>query len=249
MSTAAELIQRGYREDNIVPIGESPTAAEQTEALTVLNNIISSLYGFELGEQLMDWPVPPPQRTAPVSAHFPLRPYKDDLPANVWPYPPGNTRLMTSITANTAVYLQQHPNDGARVSFVNVGMGAFTLTLNANGRLIENATTAALTSAESPRSWFYRADLGNWQRIADLLAGDQSPFPAEFDDLLICRLSMRLAPRNGKQASDETIRRAGELLVKMKSRYRQPTPALVQTDTFPDSHQSYGWPGSSNLME
>lgn len=247
MTTVQQLITDAYREDNLKAVGVPPTSAEFDEALPRLNNIVKALFGFELGEQLQDWPVPPPQRTAPVSAHYPLAPYKCDLPSGVWPYPPSNVRLMSSITVATTVYLQQRPSDGARFSFVDVG-STNTLTVDANGRLIDGALTLTLVASDSPATWFYRADLGEWRIITDLALGDESPFPVEFDDLLISRLAMRLSGRYGNEPRSDTMQTYERMLSKLKARYRQPTAAVGGGDNTPSTEQSYGAGGPASWM-
>jgi hypothetical protein len=238
VSTADELVVAAFREGNLKPISEPITDAEKEEALARLNNIITALFGHDLGEHLRDWAVPPPQRTAPVSAQYPLAPYTADLPSGVWPYPPGNTRLLVSITGNATIYLQQKPNDGARLSYVDVGSTA-TLTVDANGRLIDDALSITLVAADSPKTWFYRGDLGEWQALIPLNLGSSSPFPDEFDDLLICRLAMRLSGRYGNEPRSDTINTYKEMLVKLKARYKQPTAEVGGGANAPTTEQSY----------
>lgn len=236
---ASDIVTQGYREGNIIPVGTSPSAGELAEGLSALNSLVDALFGFELGEQLYEWPVPPPQRTASVAARYPLAPGACDLPATVWPYPPCNTRLMASNTTATTVYFPEKPNDGARMGLVNIGMSA-TLTLDANGRKIETALTKAMTfGATTTHKWLYRSDTGNWVALVALIAADASPLPSEFDNLLICGLNIRLSPRHGKTASSETVATYNSQLQKLKARYRQPT-RQVSTGDVPNTTQTYG---------
>lgn len=238
MTTIGTIVGRAFREGNLIPIGTDPTAAELAEGVAALNGFVTALYGFDLGVELTDWPVPPPQRSAPVAAQYPLAPPRADLPSAVWPYPPVNTRLTVSIATATTVYLPEKPNDGARMAVVDVGASA-TLTLNANGRKINSATTATFAAGASAVEYFYRADLGMWKTIATLVEADENPLPAKYDDLLICGTSMRLAPRFGKTSAAETIGVYGARLKSAKLQYKQPTPALVSIGELVRSTQSY----------
>jgi hypothetical protein len=77
-TAASSLIQSAYREGNLIAVGTTPTTAEQAEALLLLNNFVLGIFGYEMGENLQDWPAPAPQRTAPVAANFPQFPVCSD---------------------------------------------------------------------------------------------------------------------------------------------------------------------------
>lgn len=252
MTTATDLIQQALREGNLIPVGTTPTAVQLTEGLGRLNNILDSLFGNEIGEPLFEWPVLPPQRTAPVAARWPVYPGvtpQEQRLENAWPYPPGNVRLMASNTTPQTVYLQDWPNDGARVAYRAVGATA-ELTVDGNGRRIEGATSYVVdpTADGGSRLWFYRADLGDWIRIQTLALTSESPLPMEFDDFLICSLSIRLSARFGNDPRAGTQMTYKDQLAKLKARYRQPTAALGGSDQAPPSWQSFpnsGWQGGS----
>lgn len=240
MTIASVLIASAYREGNLISVGGSPTTAEAAEALTLLNNFIGALFGTELGEHLSDWLVPAPQRTGTVAARFPLLPATNDPPSEVYLYPPGNSRIISHITTATTVYFPEQPNDGARMGFVQRGATA-TITLSGNGKTIEAATTKAILAATlTPLKWLYRADTGNWVALATLVSSDESPLPVEFDDLLICGLNIRLAPRNGKDPLNATVARYTDMLKKLKTRYKQPTAAAGSGGDIPGTAQTYG---------
>lgn len=240
MTIASSLVTSAYRQDNLIPVDQSPSTAEAAEGLAKLNRILDNLFGYELGELLMEWPVPPPQRTASVGARYPLSPTTaNDLPSTVWPYPPGNVRLMCSITSVTTIYLQHFPNDGARMELANVGMTA-TLTLDGNGRKIEAAATLAVTSAATTKRWFYRSDTGNWVLVATLTDSDTPYLPTEFDEYLIAELAIKLAPGHGKSPSAYTLESRNRELSKLKARYYQPTAVLGNGLDSPMTAQTYG---------
>ncbi len=235
----SEIISEAFREGNLKPVGIAATSGEATEALSRFNRLVRTLYGWALGENLSDWAVPP-RRTAPVAAFYPLAPGASDLPDSVWPYPPCNVRLINSVTSATTIYLPQYPNDGARIGYADVGATA-VLTIDANGRLIEGATT--ITAPSEASEWMYRGDLGNWQLVEALVSTDDSPFPAEFDDLMVCALSIALAPGFQKEVSEVTTLTYRTGKAKMKARYHQPTAQVGSGDLSPSAGDSV------NLLE
>lgn len=225
MTTASELVKQAYRELNLVAANISLTADQESEGLTLLNRYLDSLLGFELGELLFDWTVPP-STTSPVPARFPQYPTPRNLPSDVWPYPPLNVRLLLKLVDDTTIYLQQDPSDGARMLFVDLGNDTTNnLTVDANGRLVKGAETLTDTPSNlNQQKLFYRADLGNWQLITELALTDNSPLPSKFDDVLALGTAMRLAPRHGKSLTAEAVAAHRRLLRIMKSQYRQEVP-------------------------
>lgn len=259
MALASDIITAAYREGNLIPVGKTPTAAQNTEALAQLNRLKSGILGYKMGENLQDWMVPQPQRTAPVAANFPQMPGFDPnsfSPFNtfdnsIYPYPPNNKRIVYGGTAQT-VYFPEKPNPGGQMALVQssgAGDGGQTgdiLTLNGNGRTIQGSKTqtfvfnsGAGSSPFAPERWFYRDDLGDWVSVNDMLIGDTMPYPEEFDLFFICALAKRLAPSYGKIIAQETIETALQHEAAFLARYRQPTVTVYGSDNFPRSYQSY----------
>lgn len=249
---ASDIIRRAYREGNITPIGVDPTEPEQTEGLETLNSLIRSLYGSSAGVALTDWPAPDNQFTTPFPTDFPqIAPDQlltsDNVafqaPTDVWPYPPCNQRIVLGTGAGT-VYFPQAPNDGARMAIVNGNLAyPETVVLDGNGHTIDSEATLTVTGAVEPQEWFYRADLGDWQTVAPLVldedTDDESPFPDQFDDLLIIGLAIRLAPRHGKSISAESAAVHGSLMRAFESRYCQPTKTVAGGADLVPGLQSY----------
>jgi hypothetical protein len=130
-------------------------------------------------------------------------------------------RLVVSFMTASALYFPAMPNDGARMALVDVG-SLGDVTLNGNGRKIEGASLLTLPAADlNGRKWLYRADLGNWLRLNVLAAGDPVPLPPEFDELLVCGLAIRLAPRFGVTIAPTTIECYTDMLARLKKRYKQ----------------------------
>jgi len=238
MTTATDLLSDAYREGNITPIGTAPTTAQLTEGLKMFNRYLNSAFGFMTGEALTDWQLPKVQRTGSVAANYPLLPGsqgQDSDPTFDPSYPPANARIVWDGTTQAA-YFPETPNDGARMSFVMAKAATGTLTLYGNGRTIEGATTYASDGTVTSRTWMYRADTANWVALADLALTDDCPFPVEFDDLWICGVAIRMAPRYNKTVQEGTVTTYRRLLATLKARYRQPPPEptggsqLVMTD-------------------
>lgn len=266
MSTlCSSVITAAYREGNIIPIGTTPSVNQVNETLPALSRLIRGILGYKMGENLADWLVPQPQRTAPVSANFPQFPSQPDglagsdasFSSSVFPYPPNNKRIIWGGT-NQKVYFPQKPNAGAQMALVQSsgagdgGLTGDTLTLDGNGRTIQGALTQTFSfnsgagnTPFAPVRWFFRDDLGDWVLVADPTAGNGSastdflPYPEEFDDFFICALFKRIAPGYSKIVTKETIERALEMESAFLARYRQPTVTVYGSDNFPRSYQSY----------
>lgn len=257
MSAVSTLITAAYREGNLIPIGKSPTAAEQTEALDRYNALLFSVIGQEMGVELSDWMVPMPQRTAPVAANYPQLPYPQnedtlilstpsaqDAFADVYKYPPKNSRIVFGSVTNT-VYFPECPDDGSRMAIIQ-GSGAgdggedgAVLTLDGNGRTIEGYATQEYTAPITAREWLYRADLADWVVVSTQALTDDCLFPSALDDVWICGLAIRLCPRYSKTASPETLSAYAQAMRHLKARYKQAATTTFGSQNFPRAYQSY----------
>lgn len=222
MPTAADLVKQALRENNLIPISEEPTVDQAAEGLTLLNRFLDSLFGYELGEFVTSWSVRP-SSTSPVPAQYPLLPRNQDLPDDVWPYPPDNSNILMNIGSNTTIYLPVSPCDGAITLFTNVGgVQASTLTVDGNGRLIKGLATLADTPENlNGQRLLYRADMGDWVLVSNLAAIDASPLPAMYDDLLALGTAVRIAPRYGRSIPIETASTLRRLIQRMRAQYKQ----------------------------
>lgn len=216
MTLISSIIADAFRESNLTAIGASPTSAEQTEALRVLNRFISSLFGGKVGQELktINYGTNNVTTTDQVFDH---KPFIDDT------HVPANKRLMLNLAAATTLYLNPNPQAGERFGIVDMSGNLATrnVILNGNGRKIETTTTVTLSTNSLAREWFFRDDIGDWKRLADLITSDESPFPSEFDDVLIIGLAMRLVGRTGPALAEESIVRYREQVNKFRSRYSQ----------------------------
>lgn len=215
MTTTLEIITQAYRESNLIAIGAAPTSPQQTEALARLNAVVSSVYGYEVGDQLQDWPIGTANVTDATGG----------WDATVWSAPPANVRLIAASTTPQAVYLPPDPCDGARVAIIDPQglLSSGAVTVYGNGRTIEGAASYTASVANAERAWLYRADKGDWKLLSTLTAAvdEEFPFPTEFDDYFITMLAMRLNPRYGRSISDLSVAAMERTLEKLRARYRQ----------------------------
>lgn len=216
MTTVSEIITQAYRESNLIPVGATPDTAEMTEGLQILNRYVKSLFGSEMGEPLETIALGKKNVTTPDNVVM----YMDDL---LTYYVPENTRVQANLLAATTINLCPNPKDGSRVAIIDnaENFETYPLTLVGNGRQIEGETSVVLNTNGLIRQWFYREDLGQWNRLTDLALTDVSPFPDEFDDLLILGTQRRINPRAGSTAAPESVEYYNDILRKFKARYRQ----------------------------
>lgn len=217
MTLVSEIITSAFRVNNLVGVGETPTAIEQAEALTRLNSIFKSVLGFEVGEQLVDIPLD-------LSKAYQNSRFMDYPPICDVTHPPTNTRLIAGSDSAQTVFLVPQPDDGARMAILDPlsVLPSAPVTLNGNGRLIEGQPTLTLTSITEERVWMYRADKADWTLLSpinNLLA--EMPFPEDFDDYFIQKLSVRLAPSYGVNTRPESASWFSEMEKKIRARYRQ----------------------------
>lgn len=220
----SEIVVQAFREGNYTAVGETTTSEELIEAVPRVRNLVSSLLGFELGEQYRDWYVPQEYNPA-APLRFPLTPTgTGEVSTDVWAYPPANSRLIVKISDAKTVYFPAVPMDGARMALVDTGSTG-AITLHGNGRLIEGVASMIAggpVTQFSGRKWLYRADLANWIRIDEPLeAASEVPLPEEIDDLLITGLAMRLAPRFQVKLDESIVGRYADMLGRLKKRYKQ----------------------------
>lgn len=224
MTLISSIINDAFREGNILPLGKAPNVNQSTEALRLLNALFSTIYGNDAGESLSDWPLGNHGRESP-EYDLAFTDYRID-------HPTINRRLIVVNEAAKTVYLTLHPQDGARMGIADPfgRLATVPVTLNANGRTIEAASTLLLNTNGLFRDWFYRADLGDWVRLTQKLDTDQMPFPADFDNFFVTLLAMRLNPRYGRTMDDQTALIYKNERRKFVARYLQSMPLEILDD-------------------
>lgn len=212
MTLLSEIIQQGYRDANIIPIGSTPTTNELAEGLKRLQVIIMSVLGMEGGEQLSAFPIGNNNVSQPSD-------YVPDPPL----YLPINVRLVCNLSSAQTLYLNPLPQDGSRMAVIDASgnFATYNLTLNGNGRKVDGTTTDVLSTNSQSIQYFYRADLGDWKVISSLASSDEMPFPVEFDDMFVIMLAMRLVHRNAQKVSQESVLMMERSREQFRARYSQ----------------------------
>jgi len=95
------IITEALRETNLIPLGVIPTENQQAEAFTLLQSIVSSVLGNEVGENLNPMPLGQDNITSPVGYPW----WNNSLPGNM--FIQTNVRIMCNLTAEGFVNL--HP--------------------------------------------------------------------------------------------------------------------------------------------
>ena len=218
MTLLSAIIQQGFREANIIPIGATPSTNELAEGLKRLQSLILSSLGMEGGEQLSTLPIGNNNVTQPST-------FVPEPPA----YLPSNVRLLCNLTAARTLYLNPNPQDGARLAVVDASanFNTYNLTLNGNGRKVDGGTTDVLSTNSQSIQYFYREDLADWKVISALASSDEMPFPEEYDDMFVIMLALRLGPRNNQKIPQESVVMMERSRDQFRARYAQivATPA------------------------
>lgn len=215
MALVHEIIKDAFREANLIPITQSPTLDEQTEALRLLNRFVRSIFGNEAGDKLQSFAVGTNNITTTAS-----------MPTYTFTgvnYVPLNARLVANLAAPVTVNLHPDPEDGSRVAVIDASgnFNSQNMTLVGNGRKIDGANTAVLNTSSLQKEWFYRADLGSWMAITNLGLNDTFPFPIEFEDLFVIGLATRLNPRNGAAIDPQAMMNYQRQRNLFRARYSQ----------------------------
>lgn len=203
MALVSDIIKQAYREANLIPLGQTPSTNQTTEALSLLNSIIMSVIGNEAGQSLEE---------LIIGGDF-------DQMDLITDYIPDNVRLVFNLEDGPIIMgLDPYPKDGQRFAIVDTSgdMSTNTVTFNANGRTIEGADSITISTDYMYRQWMFRSDTGNWVRIAELVSSDTFPFPSEFDDFFSILLAIRLNPRYGQSMAPETM----EAFKRSRSQFR-----------------------------
>lgn len=213
MTQARAIIKQALRESNLLALAAEPNDNQNTEGLGKLNSIIAGVFGFKAGVQLREWPVGT-DGVSDVSINW---------SRNDWTLPPPNVRLMVSSLDPETIVLPSFPDNGARIGLIDLTgtMSAHIVTLDPNGKRIENATSLMVAVDAANLEWMYRADLGDWQRLTLLGLDDEMPFPIQFDTYFETVLAMRLNPRYGRATKEETTLFLTDSLAQLRATYRQ----------------------------
>lgn len=227
MTLVSAIIRAGFRESNTIATAQIIQADETAEALKLLQGVILSSVGAEIGYIMEDWN---------ISDTSYIRPSGVPIPASkiaAFTIKP-NSRLICNLSAPLTLKLDPLPQDGERFSAVDAkaNFAVDPLTLNPNGRKIQGTTAnLVLNVSSTTKQWIYRSDLADWVTLDALAETDQMPFPSDFDDYFAILLAMRINPRYGKQLDQQSQTRFQQQETQFINRYTQsrlrsvPTPA------------------------
>ena len=217
-----DIIREAFRENNTISLTKIPNEDEERDALSRLNRLIQSWVGTAVGEYLNDWYVPelPQLDVSPVD---PRDPFGENTSIQI-DYPPINHRIVLRLTDDRTIFFPQYPNDGSRMLVTDSGSESSVLTIDGAGRKIEGQQTISLNPLiDAKREWFFRADKSEWVLMSNFTLDSESPFPDEFDDLLVTGLALRLAPGFGQTPNPVTLEVFRTSLSNFKARYKQYT--------------------------
>lgn len=241
MTLVSSILTDAFRELNILAAGKSPSSTQEEEALRLYNAIVTSLFSSDAGEILRPWPLGNYGRQSVDQL---------DLTATQFANPPINSRLMHTAEAAITVYLPPAPSDGSRVAISDPysRLSSYNVTLDGNGHTIETAASLVLSTDALQRTWFYRAELGDWKRISALVAADTNPFPEDFDMMFIVLLALRLSPRYGRPVSEASATMMQKQRRDFLARYVQSEDLRINEDLANNSVQTYaqGWDTSTD---
>jgi hypothetical protein len=207
--------------------------------------MVAGVFGFDVGEKLQDWFI----GTDGINVYD--RPF--DWNAQVWAYPPINSRLLCLVDSAQTIYMPVNPSPGSRISVVAISTD-FTvdaITLDGNGHLVDGSSTFVCDGDDDTTAYnfWYNDATGDWQRYETIdAAGDEMPFPIEFDDYFITTLAARINPRYGRALSDETKLALGRAETMLRARYAQRVvtaadPAVLAMSSQVYNSQFYPWAG------
>lgn len=210
MATATNTIKLALRKLRVIGQGDSPSSAEQTDALTELNAWLNETIGFGASDQ---WKSVYCDASMDVPQSYPA--------VRILVRHPSGAITLT-LPEGTA---SQPIQDGFRLGVVDVSANAATynITLARNGWLIAgSAANATISTNGANRIYMFRADLGDWKLAADLATSDDLPFPSEFDLPVALCLAQRLSGEYGQKLSESDFYawRAGK--AKIRNRYCTP---------------------------
>lgn len=217
MTTARTIISDALREGGILALGTTPDASIEEEGLRLLNRLLRSTIGNELGDPL----IPYSYGKQDISNAFGIAENRQDYIDSI--YVPANAALYCNLDTSKTVYLDPNPREGQRFRVADSGssFGTHSFTVNANGRKIEGTSSVSLTTNGEIKEWFYRGDLGEWKKVSDLDYSDELPFPEEFEDYFSTMLAVRLNPRYGQTMAPETVETLKRARSQLRARYGQ----------------------------
>lgn len=236
MTLVSTLISDSYRESMLTALGQQPDGAQSDEGLRLLNRVVSSVFGNEVGENLVTWP---------VGDNYI---YSGWTPEQ-WCYLQSDIAVVVADHKEHSLRLPPFPQDGDRLQLIDSGSGfaSHPVTLVRQAALFEGSTADYVADTDGfNQIWIYRADVADWRRILPLAAEDPFPFPEKHDDAFIGLLAARLNPRYQQGLSAESRAMFDRALTQLQAAYRRvkvtPADLAVQrlTGSWPYNYGGLG---------
>lgn len=220
MTLTRIIIIDALRESNLIALGDEGDAAQGEEALRLLNRLVSSVFGNEVGENLCDWNIPSWDGVVET-------PWTDWIPSDI--------RFVMGAGAGSQTFnLNPNPQNGDRLQLIDSGSGfvANPVTIVPAAAQFQGSSSNFVANTDGfNRIWLYRADLADWVQVSPLEADGEFPFPEPFDDAFIGLLAARLSPRYRQALSAESQASLQRSLGQLRSSYarikRTPTDLAV----------------------
>lgn len=238
MTTLSQISGRAYRESQILSIGTDPSDDQTDEAVTILTGIISRH-------------VQPPTMTVWLGDTTDIKVQRGGILPDFTSYVdkialPQGVYLNAVVTESYTVLLPPSPGDGARITVRDISgnLATYPLTLDGNGNLVNGSPTDDINTNSQTKSYMFRRDLSDWTVVSDLTSASAMPFPAEFDDMFVIELAMRLNPRYGSEISQVSASMYQDMRSRFKSRYQIVNSSAAPDDLFYPvgfSNSNTGW--------
>lgn len=209
MTISSEIIKRAYRENNLISLHEDLSSVQLEEGMVLLNETLSSVFGNEIGESITYLNLFDTVENSGVESLE-----SNELPANT------HVVVNSPNSYPNIIKFPSNPQDGCRIGVIDSfdSLATYPITFDGNGRKIGDTETSIPVETTE---WFYRADLGKWQKISLLTSTDVFPLPASVEGYFTTLLSARLSSRNGTSASAEVALVFRQFMKKFVSRYKQ----------------------------
>lgn len=232
MTQVADIIEKAFFEAGLTTELQHATPTQTNNAMDTLAGIITLQYGTNVGEIFEPWPLGNYGRSANV---------RRVVLGNVLTLPPANSMLIATQEEALTVYLPVNPSPGSRFGIVDPynRLATYPVTLDGNGRSVESAASVLLDTDGANTQWLYRDDLGGWVKITPLLITDEMPFPADFDQMFIILLAMRLSIPYGQSQSPMQQAFLKGMSQQFQARYAQSLPLQINPEIAFPTPQSY----------
>lgn len=214
MTTFSSIINRAYRESNILDINRPPSADQEAEALEMLRGILRRYQRVPVFTVWLGDFTNLKRQRGEIFRSFNRLVQTFALPQDVY--------LNVNADQLYTVCLPCDPGDGARINVIDVN-NSFSfnpLTLNANGNLINGASDEMLSTNGQRVEYIYRRELAEWQTVVtNPVASSNIPYDQMFDDMFVIELAMRLNPRYSDTMNELSIMAYQTILTQFKGRY------------------------------